>query len=363
MKTVYYQSGFQQPELHWMVEGAAGFDSILMQVAGPGRTEHEQCWFAELPVEESFVLQVYVTDGELRDPVHRHYEIHTREAYLQDGQLFRYRPAPKVESARRDYSPANPPAIDSKLLRERRPFRVYLPRGYRQHVGRRYPVLYLLDGQNIFERGEFGSWNAQPNLDRLISRGLIEEVIVVAIDHGRDRFADYVPREDGGAADRHARFMTQELKPWIDRNYRTLTGPSDTAVMGSSLGGVAALYLGWDYFHVFGKVACLSGSWWLKGFQGRMMGQHKRPIRCYIDSGDSGPYNDCIQHTLALKDGLESRMGYTNGADMLHVVGHEHSHTESAWGQRMIHALRFLFPLTQGLDERTTLGFFPKRAA
>jgi enterochelin esterase-like enzyme len=362
MKTVYYNSGFQQPKLCWRPEGQNHFHVTEMIAHGPGRTENETCWTTSLPVPDNQVVQAYIVDGEQRDPARRHYEIHTREAYLQDGQLFRYRPAPKVEAARRDYDPGRPPCLDSKILGERRPFRVYLPRGYRQHLSRRYPVLYLLDGQNIFEKGPFGSWNAQPNIDRLITRGQIEEVIVVAVDHGGDRFADYVPKEDGGAADRYARFMTQELKPWVDRSYRTLSGPADTAVMGSSLGGVAALYLGWDYFHVFGKVACLSGSWWLKGFQNRLLGQQKRPIRCYIDSGDSGPYNDCIHHTLALKDGLENRMGYREG-EMLHVVGREHSHTEAAWGQRMIHALRFLFPLTQGQDERTTLGSFSKRAA
>lgn len=363
MKRVYYHSGFQQPNLYWRRRGERNFSLCAMVDDGPGRGGEERLWAAELAVEAGDIVEFYVSDGVHRDPANRWYESRTSLTFLQDGELFTYRPATKVEPPRRAYSPDQPARIYSQNLQEWRSFRVYLPRGYRQHLSRRYPVLYLQDGQNIFESGSFGSWNAQRSLDRGIRRGEVEEVIVVAVDHGPGRFDDYVPSEDGGANQRYARFLSQELKPHIDRLFRTRLGPQEAALVGSSLGGVAALSIAWDHFHQFGKVASLSGSWWLKKFQARMLGQARRPLKIYVDSGNAGPYNDCIHHTVALRHDLENKLGYQLGRDLCHVVGDQHSHTEGAWGQRLIHALRFLFPAEGAPEEKARLPLPQRRAA
>lgn len=363
MKLVYYHSGFEKPSLYWRCRGESHFHTLPMVREGAGRSLGEWLWSSRLDVPGQTVVEFYVADGQHRDPANRWYESRTSLAFLQDGQIFSYRPAAHVEAPRRGYSCEQPFKLFSHNLQEERSFRVYLPRGYRQHVQRRYPVVYMQDGQNIFEHGGYGSWKAQLVLDRCIARGQVEEVIVVAVDHGYDRFRDYVPSEDGGDNPRYARFLTQELKPYIDRTYRTRTGASDTALLGSSLGGVAALSIAWDHFHQFGKVASLSGSWWLKKFQARMVAQKKRPIKIYLDSGNAGPYNDCIHHTLTLRRDLVERLGYQENQDLCHVVGDQHSHTEAAWGFRLIHALRFLFPAEAAPEEKAGLPLAQRRAA
>lgn len=344
MKRVSYHSGFIHPTLHWRLAGHASFNSFPMQQDGAGRSDDEWLWSSTLPVAADATVEFFISQGGDRDPARRWYESRTEFTFLQDGQLFTYRPAARVEAPRRAYDGERPQRIWSEALRQERTFRVYLPRGYRQHLKHRYPVVYIQDGQNIFEHGSFGSWQAQVALDRCIARGQTEEVIVVAVDHGAARWEDYVPREDGGANHEYARFLAFELKPHIDRLYRTRTGAADTALLGSSLGGVAALSIAWDFFHVFGKAASLSGAWWLKEFQRRMVTQGRRPLKIYLDSGNAGPCNDCVHHTLELQHVLHHHHGYRHGQELRHVIADQHTHTEAAWGLRIQDALRFLFP-------------------
>jgi enterochelin esterase-like enzyme len=261
----------------------------------------------------------------------------------KSGHSFHVKSTQHFEPARRDYQPHNPPAIESKLLKEKRKLRVYLPHGYAQHPDRRYPVLYCQDGQNMFEHGAYGSWKAHETLDRLSARGEIQDVIVVGVDHGPGRMQDYIAPEDGGRADLYARFLVEELKPHIDSTYRTKPEAEHTAILGSSLGAVAALYTAWNHSGVFGKVASLSGSWWLRRWREHLGTHTKRPLRLYLDSGDSGHANDCVHHTQALRQTLVG-MGYKPDEELHHRIGRRQTHTESAWGDRLQHALRFLFP-------------------
>ncbi len=137
-------------------------------------------------------------------------------------------------------------------------FRVFLPPGYYENTLKKYPVLYMHDGHNLFFKKEAflgSSWRADEVLGMLDKMNAIEEVIVVGI-HPNERMQEYTlpGYEDYG------RFLVEKLKPLIDGKYRTLTGPMDTAVMGSSLGGVVSFYLGWQWPDVFGKLACLSST-------------------------------------------------------------------------------------------------------
>ena len=326
-----------------------------MSHSGAGRFAGESTWQARLSVPQGTAIHFYISGDQGRDPARRYYEAVTSTVFLQDGQLYGYRPATQVDAPRRAYEVSNPPRIFSKILNEHRAVRVYLPRGYRQHTHRRYPVVYFQDGQNVFDSGNFGSWNATAALNRLIARGQMEEVIAVAVDHGSNRFGDYVPPQDGGNADAYARFMVQELKPWVDANFRTRSEASQNAIIGSSLGAVAATFIAWEHFHVFGKVASMSGSWWLKNYQSKLLSGRARPLKLYIDCGDSGPYNDFIHHTRALVDGLQSRLGLRQGQDFQFFVGEGHAHTEGAWGFRLKHALQYLFPLPACSEERLEL--------
>lgn len=160
---------------------------------------------------------------------------------------------------------------------------VWLPPGY-EAGSRRHPVLYLHDGQNLFDasKANFGEWGVDEHLGRLIANGQVRAPIVVGVWNTPLRLREYVPadliaalpaevRDDvqaiyGGAplSDQYLRFMVEELKPFIDQTYRTLTGPPDTMIGGSSMGGLISLYAVMKHPQVFGAAACLSTHWPLR---------------------------------------------------------------------------------------------------
>lgn len=344
-RVIKYYSGFTQPILCYRV-GAGAFTQLPMQCSGSGRAPNEYLWSASIEAIDGSTVQLYFTDGELRDPRARYYETNFFVTYVCDGEIFDYSPeleVDRVKPSEKAYDLRSLPTIYSKALAREIAYRVYLPRGYRQNSSRRYPVLYMLDGQNVFENSGFGSWQAKESLDRLIKRGQIPELIVVAIDSGSNRNEDYVPPEDGGKADLFAKFLAEEMKTFIDHTYRTRPGRDHTGIIGSSLGGVLSFYIGWRYFHRFGRVGSMSGSWWLHGFRDTLQRQRKRPLTVYLDSGDSGFASDCISHTKRVKEILEE-MGFEIGSDLHHAIGHFDEHNERAWSRRLPNALRFLFP-------------------
>ena len=149
---------------------------------------------------------------------------------------------------------------------------VYLPPQYLEDEERRFPVFYLHDGQNLFDgRTSYiagRTWNAHTTADELSLKGEIEPVILVGVANtGLRRMPEYTPTRDskmgGGEGRRYGRLLVEELKPLIDRSYRTLTDGRNTGLGGSSLGGLISLYLGFSYPGVFAKVAAMSPSlWW-----------------------------------------------------------------------------------------------------
>lgn len=242
----------------------------------------------------------------------------------------------------------------SAFLPARRDVIVALPPDYFTSK-RRYPVLYLQDGQNLFDpatsfiKGCF--WDVQTTSDRLIEEGAIEPLIVVGIyNTGVERMEEYTPMRDpnlgGGNGNLYGRLMVEELKPWVDRTYRTLDGPAHTGVGGSSLGGLVSLYLGLTWPQVFGRLAVLSPSvWWARGGMlpyVRRTRPEPRP-RIWLDMGLSeGP--TMIRKCDELHRLLERR-GWRKGIDMeyLRVAGGRHN--EDAWAKRVDPFLRFLFPV------------------
>ncbi|HMF64091.1 MAG TPA: alpha/beta hydrolase-fold protein [Edaphobacter sp.] len=163
-------------------------------------------------------------------------------------------------------------AFHSEYLPDDREVMVYLPPQYMEQEDRRFPVFYLHDGQNLFD-GRTSSiagctWNVHRTADRLTLEGQMEPVILVGVGHtGLRRMAEYTPTRDiklgGGEGRSYGRLLIDELKPLIDRTYRTLTGPENTGLGGSSLGGLISLYFGMERPDVFGKLAIMSPSlWW-----------------------------------------------------------------------------------------------------
>ncbi|HUP47244.1 MAG TPA: alpha/beta hydrolase-fold protein [Thermoanaerobaculia bacterium] len=246
------------------------------------------------------------------------------------------------------------PRFESKILGNARELVVYLPPGYEEHEDRRYPVLYMHDGQNLFDSDRAfipgQHWRLREAADEAIGAEGAEPVIIVGIDHaGPARIDEYTPTRDpkknaGGRAPDHARMVIEEIKPLIDSRYRTLPAAADTAVGGSSLGGLDALYLAMRHPNVFARVAVMSPSvWWhdrvilkeVEGFAGE-----PRP-RAWLDAGVREGA-EALRDVRALRD-LMLRRGW-NEADLLFREERRGDHSERAWAARARPMLEFLFP-------------------
>lgn len=228
-----------------------------------------------------------------------------------------------------------------------RPVYVYTPPSYERAPGRRFPALYAHDGQNVWSEDGIcfghGGWYLDQTLDRLVAEGAIEEVILVAVPHGEDRMAEY-----GAAWERYADLLTRAVKPAVDARFRTKPGAEDTALIGSSMGGLVSLELALTRGEVFGRAACLSSSFWFEEPDGRtafdVLARRRaagpRP-RLYLDSGTAGPGQDGAPDTRRMRDALRAA-GWT-AADLMHHEAAGATHDERAWRARADVALRFLF--------------------
>ncbi|MEW6322723.1 MAG: alpha/beta hydrolase-fold protein [Acidobacteriota bacterium] len=239
----------------------------------------------------------------------------------------------------------------SAMLPDARDLVVYVPPGY-DESGARYPVLYLHDGQNVFEGGTAhvkGSyWRAGEAADDLTARGAIAPLIMVGIGHaGPRRIDEYTPtatrRQGGGKADAYGRMLIEEIKPFIDATYRTRPGPADTALGGSSLGGLVSLYLGLTRPDVFGRLAVLSPSvWWDRRVILRDVrsARPKPPLRIWLDMG-TAEGRRAIENVRLLRNGL-ARAGWVEGDDLHYEEVDGAAHNEEAWAARFPRVLEWL---------------------
>ncbi len=233
---------------------------------------------------------------------------------------------------------------------------VYLPPGYEASLDVRYPVLYMHDGQNLFDAATAflgNEWGLDESAEEMISGGRIQALIIVGIyNTGPQRISEYTPVKDrrgrGGRAWLYGKLIVQELKPFIDQQYRTLPGPENTGLGGSSLGGLVSLYLGLEYPAVFGKLMVMSPSvWWAnRAIIKHVLRLKKKPdLKIWLDVGteedqEAGIH---INNIIDLCDVLY-RKGWRLGHDLMFLRDEGAGHNESAWGQRARSALQFLFP-------------------
>jgi predicted alpha/beta superfamily hydrolase len=356
------------PIVSWRVVGGASFTRTNSIDIGAGRSGTERRWLAVVNAPARSRIEWFIepsfTDSPTaqRDPASGQYATALDACLLQDGQIYAYQPAASVSAAFRAYSSASVPAINStNLAGERRQYRVWLPRGYSQHTNKRYPVIYMHDGQNIFEPGPFGTWNADLAASQQTAAGSMREVIIVGADSTNNRFIDYVPAGDitpdarAGQADRYVRFITQELKPLIDSTYRTVPDAHSTGTMGSSMGGQVSMYMGWDWGNTFTRVGALS-NYWSTNFRNRITSNAKPGVKLYMDSGNSGAATDNFTATFNVRDNFNNptRVGgpFVLERDFRHFIGIGQQHNEAAWATRVGPAMSFLFPAS---EEPTTL--------
>lgn len=232
---------------------------------------------------------------------------------------------------------------------------VYVPPQYRTEPERRFPVLYLHDAQNLIDPstayipGE--TWHVHTTADRLAAAGEIEPTILVGIANaGLRRIEEYTPGRDGrlnggGEGRTYGRLLMDELKPLVDESYRTCTGPQDTGLGGSSLGGLISLFLALERPDVFGKVAAMSPSiWWdqcsILTHVGRAVPRPR--LRVWIDSGSAEGPHQVRDTDMLVRQML--RQGWRMGVDLEYYVADGAEHNERAWAARFDRVLRFLFP-------------------
>jgi predicted alpha/beta superfamily hydrolase len=251
------------------------------------------------------------------------------------------------------------PGFASKFVARARTISVWLPPGYGLEPARRFPVLYLHDGQNLFDaHTAFGGvpWGADEVAERAVRAGTVPPLIIVGVANTPDRLEEYGPREDGARrAKDHARdygrFLVEEVKPFVDDAYRTRPEPEHTGVGGSSMGGLISLCLCKWYPNVFGKCAALSPSlWWDREYFLRNVTAAPDWLdrcRVWLDVGDrEGGTRAGSAATMGRVRRLAhllARQGLREGEQFRHAEVPGGAHNEASWGARFDQVLRFLF--------------------
>jgi predicted alpha/beta superfamily hydrolase len=245
--------------------------------------------------------------------------------------------------------------LPSRFLKRNRDVLVYLPPNYAQDTNRRYPVLYMHDGNNLFDRQtSFGGseWQVDENLERLIRSKSIEPVIVVGIYNTADRLDEYTWESanldgemHGGQGANYARFLVEELKPLIDKTYRTRPEREFTGTMGSSLGGLISFYLGLHYPQVFSKIGMMSPSiWWKERALLKEVPKLSKDLKIWLDMGTEEGQEPAImlQDAKDLAKALEIQ-GFEHFRNLAFHIAPGAGHNEPAWAQRIEHPLRFFY--------------------
>ncbi len=247
-------------------------------------------------------------------------------------------------------------ALASNFLPEKRDLIVYVPPCYAQHPERTYPVLYLHDGQNLFD-GQTSfiqgrTWKVGEHADAAIEAGEVEPLVIVGIyNTGDRRLAEYTHERSvqmgGGEAEAYGLMVTRELMPWVAAHYRVRQDREDTGVGGSSLGGLVTLYLGLRHPEKFGKLAALSPSvWWnhksILGYLNERAPEIWERPRLWVDVGDAEGLR-----TLRDTEHLARRLlanGWRPGENLHFERVAGGTHDETSWSTRVRPMLKFLFP-------------------
>lgn len=248
----------------------------------------------------------------------------------------------------------------SRIFRNTRFLRVWLPPGYddAENAGRRYPVFYLNDGQNLFESSSAFAgveWQVDEAADRLIREGAVPPLIVVGIDNtGKDRLREYMPHRSMNpmmlrVQGRHyPDFLMKEVMPFVENTYRVAAGPENTGLGGSSLGALIALYTAAARPGAIGRLLLESPSLWASNRQAIKESRAVRiwPERIYLAVG-TAEAGSAERNRTVVDDVRELaailRRAVLSERRLRLVIEDGAGHNEAAWAGRFPEALRFLF--------------------
>ncbi len=272
---------------------------------------------------------------------------HTSEGYISDT-------VPRWKQGRMAYVPGFLPKIQvipesfqvPDSIKTRR-IAALLPYNYNSSE-RRYPVLYLQDGQNLFDdHAPFGNWGVDKQLAVLAEKGL-GDVIVIAIDHAAEaRIVEFTPsyptRLGTGEGEKYARFLAETLKPFVDAHFRTLPEREHTGIGGSSMGGLVSIYAGLMFPEVYSKLMIFSPSLWVAPNIHAHSGNLRKPYATKIYLYGGGAESAGMAPSLKrIKETLEQQ-GQGSKMNVRLVIDPKGKHNEARWGKEFPRAIRWLF--------------------
>ncbi len=255
--------------------------------------------------------------------------------------------------------------VPSKFLSTTRNIAIWLPPGYDENSTNRYAVLYMHDGQNLFDpRTSYAGvdWGVDEAIVRGVEAGRIPPMIVVGVWCTEQRLREYSPWHSGT---NYAKFLIEELMPQINAKFRTRTGPENTATMGSSMGGLISFWLAWKHPDVFGSAGCLSSA---LTWDGKLLGKpledtplianeltatnrFPRGVRVYFDYGTLETMGTSFEAMhIKLGEWLAAQ-GLKAGDDFVVRKFPGAKHDETAWRARLDEPLNFLFGRGRSIEK------------
>lgn len=362
-KTMYYHSGFTNVVLAYSTD-SVNFAYAPMTRLGTGRTTNEYLYKVQGLGVAGEPIQFIPFDGGTNYD-HAPYAGYGGGDYytsldvffLQDGNIYNYTPPPVVSASRIIVSNA----VSTFPPSPNRPMKIYLPRGYDQNTWKRYPVVYMHDGENLFYPDNSGlsgnGWDADLVADKEISQGRMREVIIVGLNSTADRGHEYLPPEDNdgaqGFGDAYAKFLVYNVKTNIDRQFRTLTNRPETLTIGSSMGGIISTYLGWAT-NVFGKIGPFSPANAISpNFNARLDVEPKRDLRIFTEIGTGDATEQFLLPATWTALDYFLKDGYVQNVDLISRIGCGQAHSELTWNSWLPECYRFLLNL---LDEPNRLA-------
>ena len=265
--------------------------------------------------------------------------------------------------------------VHSPQLQTHRNVLVYLPPSY-DHSDRHYPVLYMHDGQNLFDNATSfsGEWQVDETMEMLSREEQLEAIVVGVPNGGSERLNEYSPFVDaqygGGKGNEYVQFLTDTVKPLVDASFRTLPERGNTGVMGSSMGGLISLYAFFYRADYFGFAGVMSPSlWFAKGAVYEYV--ESMPFRrgkLYLDAG-TREFGNVWPEVLTMRarsrryyasvrriKRILAKKGYRPVRDMMHVEEKWATHNEAAWARRLPNALRFFMINTTAYSHKTAVS-------